>query len=172
MWSCEDMAPGSGSGQVWPEVNVFLENLVFKICLTAALSSVTVRRGDSPPPPPPNPLKRTAPDAVTAQFPSLSLLLSDSFSFRSTLLFSPSRWTAVSECVTALVTIPFCPLVHKNEIVFCSFLLTPAQHINRAVICATTVSYREALPRSQEACSEKVSCYPLFTRQKKQYFTL
>lgn len=57
MWSCEDMAPGSGSGQVWPEVNVFLENLVFKICLTAALTSVTVRRGDSLPPPPPTPQK-------------------------------------------------------------------------------------------------------------------
>lgn len=33
----------------------------------------------------------------------------------------------------------------KKKIVFRSFLLTSTRHINRAVICTTTVSYREAL---------------------------
>lgn len=37
---------GRGPGQVWPEVNVFLET-VSQILLTVAVSSVTGRRGDS-----------------------------------------------------------------------------------------------------------------------------
>lgn len=49
---------GRGPGQVWPEVNVFLET-ISQILLAGAVSSVTGRRGDSE--------RKGALDAPTAQ---------------------------------------------------------------------------------------------------------
>lgn len=73
------------------------------------------------------------------------LLLVLSFSHSLSVSFLLSRRIAASKYTTAMGTTPLCPPVHKNKIVFRSFLLTPARHINRAVICTTTVSFREAL---------------------------
>lgn len=90
---------GRGSGQVWPEVNMFLET-VSQILLTGAVSSVTVSSGDSK--------RKGALDAVTAQpgwrasrnsFPSYSPSLSRSL---STIYFAKLRGKKKKEKKNAL----------------------------------------------------------------------
>lgn len=52
--------------------------------------------------------------------------------------------------------VPSVPLFIKTKLYSAAFLLTPTRHINRALICSTTVSYGEALFYSSEARREKV----------------